>query len=666
MANVGIEVNDRLQAKYADGEFYPATVVEVSKSQKRKKAPVKVTYKGYGPEEDRWLPLDSLKSRKLSSMKDIPAPKAKAKGKAKAAAKAPAKAKATPKSKAKAKAEPQASAKSLIASLAKGDQLQADYEGTWCKATVVATSTAKTRAKAPVKVHYTGYGDECDAWVSLDKLKSKKLKAASSAPPAKEKAAPKAKAKAKAEPAPAKKDVSALEPGMRLQAEYEGTMYAAEVVAVSAAKARAKAPVKVKFTGHDGEYWMSVDKLKSKAIKAAPAAPATKQGKAAAASAPATPGMPEKGAKVQAEFEGKFYPAEVVLVSTAKARKKAPIKVHYVGQPDEFDTWLAVDKVKFKAKKGKAAPAEAKEKKAAPAKAAEPDFKSLKVGSKVQAEWEGVFYAAEVLAVSSAKNRKAAPVKVHFVGRDASDDSWIAVDKLKSKLLKGKAAAAKAAPAPKAAAAPSVKDVLKKLSAGSKLQAAFTDGKFYPAEVVVTSTAKNRAKAPVKVSFVGFGAEFDTWCSLDKLKSKLIPKDAGAKAAPAKAEKGAKADTSKSPYSVLEKGMKLQAEYEGAYYAAEVMAVSTAAKRKKAPVQVKFIGQGDEGYWLGGDSLRCKALTAALKKAEKKGEEKPAAKAAAKGKAKSKAAAKAKGKSAPKSKAKAAPKGKGGGKKRKA
>jgi len=87
---------------------------------------------------------------------------------------------------------------------------------------------------------------------SLDELKSKRLK----------QAAPKAKAKEKVY------DYSGLEKGMRLQAEAEGVYYAAEVVTVSKAKNRAKAPVKVNFLGytHDSDEWIGADRIRSKAL----------------------------------------------------------------------------------------------------------------------------------------------------------------------------------------------------------------------------------------------------------------------------------------------------------------------------------------------------------------------------------------------------------------
>eukprot|EP00930_Biecheleria_cincta_P018202 TRINITY_DN1425_c0_g1_i1.p1 TRINITY_DN1425_c0_g1~~TRINITY_DN1425_c0_g1_i1.p1 ORF type:complete len:340 (+),score=78.64 TRINITY_DN1425_c0_g1_i1:72-1022(+) len=70
-------------------------------------------------------------------------------------------------------------------------------------------------------------------------------------------------------------------------------------------------------------------------------------------------------------------------------------------------------------------------------------------------------------------------------------------------------------------------------------------------------------------------------------------------------------------YSDLEKGMKLQASSDGTWYAAEVVTVSTAKAKSKAPVKVSYIGY--EGYdeWVGGDRLRSKALKVAKKETTK-------------------------------------------------
>jgi len=81
--------------------------------------------------------------------------------------------------------------------------------------------------------------------------------------------------------------------------------------------------------------------------------------------------------------------------------------------------------------------------------------------------------------------------------------------------------------------------------------------------------------------------------------------------APAKKESTKAPAKDKGPamdYSGLEKGMRLQAEVDGVYYAAEVCSVNT--RRGKAPVKVHFCGYTDDhDEWLGADRLRSKAIT---------------------------------------------------------
>jgi len=71
-------------------------------------------------------------------------------------------------------------------------------------------------------------------------------------------------------------------------------------------------------------------------------------------------------------------------------------------------------------------------------------------------------------------------------------------------------------------------------------------------------------------------------------------------------------------YSGLEKGMRVQAESEGVYYAAEVVMVSESKNRAKAPVKISY--KGYEGYdeWVAGDRLRSKAMKVEVVKEEKK------------------------------------------------
>jgi hypothetical protein len=78
-------------------------------------------------------------------------------------------------------------------------------------------------------------------------------------------------------------------------------------------------------------------------------------------------------------------------------------------------------------------------------------------------------------------------------------------------------------------------------------------------------------------------------------------------------------------YSGLEAGMKCQVESDGAYYAAEIVQVSTSKNRAKAPVKITFTGKGYEAYdgWVGGDKLRSKALKVTVEKPPEKEQKAP-------------------------------------------
>lgn len=60
------------------------------------------------------------------------------------------------------------------------------------------------------------------------------------------------------------------------------------------------------------------------------------------------------------------------------------------------------------------------------------------------------------------------------------------------------------------------------LKEGSKVQAK-SEGEWYPAKVLAISASKKRAKAPVKVHYTGFDADYDEWKSVNDLKSKALP-----------------------------------------------------------------------------------------------------------------------------------------------
>jgi len=92
--------------------------------------------------------------------------------------------------------------------------------------------------------------------------------------------------------------------------------------------------------------------------------------------------------------------------------------------------------------------------------------------------------------------------------------------------------------------------------------------------------------------------------------------------------KSAKAKAAKPKvydYSGLEKGMRVQADWDGSgtFYAGEVVVVSDSKNRAKAPVKVTFPGYTkDSDCWVGGDRIRSKAIKV-KKEPKPEGEKKP-------------------------------------------
>eukprot|EP00929_Paragymnodinium_shiwhaense_P112639 TRINITY_DN80905_c0_g1_i1.p1 TRINITY_DN80905_c0_g1~~TRINITY_DN80905_c0_g1_i1.p1 ORF type:complete len:690 (-),score=208.27 TRINITY_DN80905_c0_g1_i1:323-2392(-) len=167
---------------------------------------------------------------------------------------------------------------------------------------------------------------------------------------------------------------------------------------------------------------------------------------------------------------------------------------------------------------------------------------NLDVGDRLHAKYsDGEYYAAEVLAVSTSKQRAKKPVKVHFVAYDASEDQWMALEDLKSKKIKlPKAPAEAPGKKGKATKAEAPAADLSVLTKGTKLSALAEDGKWYSAEVVGT----RRGKTPIKINWVGYTSDSDEWVGADRLRSAALKK--GTKAAESKDSK-AKSDKADKP-----------------------------------------------------------------------------------------------------------------------
>lgn len=63
------------------------------------------------------------------------------------------------------------------------------------------------------------------------------------------------------------------------------------------------------------------------------------------------------------------------------------------------------------------------------------DYSGLETGMRLQVESDGSYYAANVVQVSTSKNRTKAPVKVSYKGYEGYDE-WVSGDRIRSKALK--------------------------------------------------------------------------------------------------------------------------------------------------------------------------------------------------------------------------------------
>merc|ERR1712062_130128 len=119
---------------------------------------------------------------------------------------------------------------------------------------------------------------------------------------------------------------------------------------------------------------------------------------------------------------------------------------------------------------------------------------------------------------------------------------WVGVDRVRSKALKGAPQVSKEATRDASGTAKSQGSYdLSGLTKGLRVQA-FSEGVWYAAEIVSVSNSAKRAKAPIKVGWLGKAD--DSWVGVDAVRSKALKDSSKTKTA-----KSMPTDKAKAPKS---------------------------------------------------------------------------------------------------------------------
>ena len=368
-------------------------------------------------------------------------------------------------------------------SLRKGMEVQVKYGNKAFSCTVKGVSMERQRAKRAVEVHYNGYDSDDDEWVGADRLMSHALKFVQ--PRLLGQANP-----ANAKPSSAGDDAKptfssgsrgpVLKLGMAVVVKRKNALLRGVVVEVSN-EAEKAALVQTWLGSSESEMaWFGVQDLQIPDYSAFAV-----------------------GLQVGVTSGTKVYLATVLQVNFDEDKRSTPIHIRYNGRQAEDDEWVGADRLRSKALKliqptmPSASSVSSKESKSSssdPAsKVASPGRPALQCGMVVFNVSSSL--CCEVLEISSAPERAAAPVKVRqYTTKNHS--AWLAVDQLRL---------------------PDYSGLVKKLRV-----TVHSDGKPYLCTVLEVSNSKERAQAPVRVHYEGYSSEDDEWVGADRLRSKEL------------------------------------------------------------------------------------------------------------------------------------------------
>lgn len=143
---------------------------------------------------------------------------------------------------------------------------------------------------------------------------------------------------------------------------------------------------------------------------------------------------------VLSEETGSYHQAQVIDVSNASRRKNNPFKVRYFNATEDSDEWVGLERLWLP--ELTATPDEQAHQSSSSRRVAKNwDLDSFFPGAWVEALGaDGVWYPAEVTAVSKARQFAEAPIRVHYTGWGYGE--WVSADRVWSQLAVEDAAAA--------------------------------------------------------------------------------------------------------------------------------------------------------------------------------------------------------------------------------
>lgn len=219
-------------------------------------------------------------------------------------------------------------------------------------------------------------------------------------------------------------DYSGVEKGSQVQVveKLGSKQWDCTVLKVTNRKKRARAPVKVQYTGQTSKNneWVGADRLRSKLLKFSPFSASTSGAECPRESAAASAhdllegfGADLVGSLVYATTSKGLEPGEIVEVSQDSARAAMPIKVRLKAGGAR---WFSLDSLQI------------------------PDYSSIQEGLRAAVlngeAGSNKPFLCTVLQVSRSKERQLEPVLVHYNGYTSDDDEWVGADRFQSKKLK--------------------------------------------------------------------------------------------------------------------------------------------------------------------------------------------------------------------------------------